>query len=183
MISGEGSRLGAEAAHRLALTGRFQMAPGLTDAEIDRVEREYGFEFADDHKAFLQAGLPVNKPPEKYPTWRHPWPDWRDGDPGELRAQLSWPADGALFDVEHNAFWHPAWGPRPAGMNDALDTARRHLTHVPKMIPVYAHRYLPATAATAIPSCRSARPTSSSTAPTLPTIWTRNSAAPGCPST
>ena len=40
------------------------MAPGLTDAEIDRAEREYGFEFADDHKAFLQAGLPVNKPPE-----------------------------------------------------------------------------------------------------------------------
>ena len=29
-------------------------------------------------------------------------------------------------------------------MNDARDTARRHLTHVPKMIPVYAHRYLPA---------------------------------------
>jgi hypothetical protein len=29
-------------------------------------------------------------------------------------------------------------------MNDALDTARRHLTHVPKMIPVYEHRNLPA---------------------------------------
>jgi hypothetical protein len=144
VISGEGFRLGAEAAHKLALTGRFQMAPGLTDAEIDRVEREYGLEFADDHKAFLQAGLPVNKPPAKYQAWRHPWPDWRDGDPGELRERLSWPADGALFDVERNAFWHPTWGPRPADMNDALDMARRHLAHVPKMIPVYAHRYLPA---------------------------------------
>jgi hypothetical protein len=120
------------------------MAPGLTDAEIDRVEREYGFEFADDHKAFLQAGLPVGKPPEKHPAWRHPWPDWRDGDPGELRAQLSCPADGVLFDVEHNAFWHPSWGQRPVELSQALSTARRHLAQAPTMIPVYAHRYLPA---------------------------------------
>ena len=144
MTSTEGARLGAEAAHKLALTGQFQMIPGLTDTEIERVEREYGFGFADDHRAFLQAGLPVNNPPEKYQAWRRPWPDWRDGDPEELRERLSWPVEGALFDVEHNAFWHPAWGPRPAGMNDALDTARRHLSQAPKMVPVYAHRYLPA---------------------------------------
>jgi hypothetical protein len=140
-MSAEGSRLGAEAAHRLALTGR-RMALGLTDAEIDRVEHDYGFEFADDHRAFLQAGLPVNDPPDR---GRHrPWPDWRDGHPGELREQLGWPVEGVLFDVRHNAFWRSSWGPRPAGMNEALDAARLHLAQAPKMIPVYAHRYLPA---------------------------------------
>ena len=85
MTSAESARLGAEAARRLALAGQFQMAPGLMDTEIDRVERAYGFEFADDHRAFLQTALPVNNPPEKYEAGRRPWPDWRDGDPEELR--------------------------------------------------------------------------------------------------
>ena len=49
-----------------------------------------------------------------------------------------------LFDVENNAAWHPAWGRRPVGTSEALDTARRHLDRAPKMIPVYEHRYLPA---------------------------------------
>ena len=134
MISSEGTRLGEEAARRLARTGQHDIGPGLTDAEFDLIERDYDFEFADDHRAFLAVGLPLNPP----------WPDWRDGDPGRLREQLGWPVEGALFDVEHNALWHPSWGPRPSDVNQALGTARQHLTRAPAMIPVYSHRYLPA---------------------------------------
>lgn len=144
MISSEGRRLGDEAARRLAQTGRYEIGPGLTGTEIARIERDYQFEFADDHRAFLAAGLPLNNPPEKGQTWSTPWPDWRDGDPGDLRRQLGWPIDGALFDVENNALWLSAWGPRPADTSTALSTARWHLVRAPKMIPVYAHRYLPA---------------------------------------
>jgi hypothetical protein len=134
VISSDGARLGEEAARRLARAGRHAIGPGLTDAECARIEREYGFEFADDHRAFLAAGLPLNRP----------WPDWRHGDPTDLRKQLDWPAEGVLFDVEHNALWHPSWGQRPAGAGQALSAARQHLTRAPAMIPVYAHRYLPA---------------------------------------
>ena len=67
VISCEGVLLGAEAARRLAETGLYECEPGLTDAEFERIEREYGFEFADDHRAFLAAGLPVNVPPEDGP--------------------------------------------------------------------------------------------------------------------
>lgn len=142
-MNSEGRRLGEEAARRLARTGRYQIGPGLTDTEIARIERTYQFEFADDHRAFLAAGLPLNNPPEEGQTWSAPWPDWRDGDPGGLREQLGWPVEGALFDVG-NGLWLPAWGQRPASTSQALDTARRHLAQAPKMIPVYAHRYLPA---------------------------------------
>ena len=113
MVSSEGARLGEEAARRLCRTGQYEIGPGLTDAEIARIERDYLFEFADDHRAFLAAGLPLNRPPEEGQTWDRPWPDWRDGDPGDLREQLGWPVEGALFDVEHNALWHPSWGQRP----------------------------------------------------------------------
>ncbi|MCF3136181.1 hypothetical protein [Streptomyces olivochromogenes] len=144
MISNEGLRLGAEAARRLAQTGLYEFEPGLTDAEFTRIEREYGFEFADDHRAFLAAGLPVNVPPEDGQTWSRPWPEWRGGDLDSLRRQLDWPVEGALLDVEHNRFWYEGWGERPADGTAALDAARHHLAEVPVLVPVYAHRYLPA---------------------------------------
>jgi hypothetical protein len=173
-VDGEGARLGAEAARRLAQSGRADIGPGLTKAEFARVERDYGFEFADDHRAFLAAGLPLNpspgprpqghrsqeqrprgprppgRPPAEQPTPEGrpsapgPWPDWRDGDPADLRQRLAWPVEGVLFDVERNAYWHPSWGRRPADPGHALSAARRHLAQAPAMIPVYSHRYLPA---------------------------------------
>ncbi|MEU0786468.1 hypothetical protein ABZ341_33420 [Streptomyces sp. NPDC006173] len=144
MISIEGARLGAEAARRLAETGLYEFEPGLTDVEFELIEREYGFEFADDHRAFLAAGLPVNVPPEDGQAWSNPWPEWRGGDLDSLRQQLDWPVEGVLLDVEHNGFWFGGWGERPADGAAALDAARHHLREVPVLVPVYAHRYLPA---------------------------------------
>ena len=98
---------------------------------------------ADDHRAFLAAGLPLNsREPRARP--RLGWPDWRHGRRRDLRKRLDWPVEGALFDVQYNALWHPSWGQRPADMSAALSAARRHLTRAPKMIPVYGRRYLPA---------------------------------------
>ena len=144
MISDDGTALGAQAALRLAQTGLYEFEPGLTDAEFARIEQEYGFEFADDHRAFLAAGLPVNVPPEEGQTWSRPWPEWRGGDLDSLRQQLDWPVEGVLFDVEHNGFWCEAWGERPIDDTAALATARDRLADVPVLVPVYGHRYLPA---------------------------------------
>ncbi|MEV5294958.1 hypothetical protein AB0K64_27420 [Streptomyces sp. NPDC053741] len=140
----EGARLGAEAARRLAQTDLFEFEPGLTDAEFARIEREYGFQFADDHRAFLAAGLPVNVAPEDGQTWSKPWPEWRSGDPDSLRNQLGWPVEGVLLSIEHNRFWYQAWGERPADDAAALATGRYRLEEVPVLVPVYAHRYVPA---------------------------------------
>lgn len=146
--SSEGPRLGVAAARRLADLGETEIAPGLTSTELARIEREYGFEFADDHRAFLAECLPFNPKPlvsDKHVVhaWEKPWPDWRHGDPKELREQLGWPGEGMLFDVEHNGVWHPSWGSRPANMTEALAKARAFLAQAPKLIPVYGHRYLP----------------------------------------
>jgi len=104
VIDSEGAFLGREAARRLAERRLVEIEPGLTAADLDHVERRFGFEFADDHRAFLAAGLPVGRG----------WPDWRDGGVEQLRDRLAWPVDGVLFDVEHNEFWRQEWGKRPA---------------------------------------------------------------------
>jgi hypothetical protein len=61
-----------------------------------------------------------------------------------LRDALTWPITGVLFDVEHDAFWDHRWGERPADTCARLQLAGEKLAAVPQLVPVYAHRYLPA---------------------------------------
>jgi hypothetical protein len=144
----EPARLGTDAANQLAQLDCCEIAPGLTDAEFARIEAEFEFEFADDHRAFLAAGLPVNTPfkpePGVYYTWEQPWPDWRNATQEDLHYRLQWPVDGVLFDVKNDVMWDPSWGERPTETDQALEIARRELARVPKLIPVYGHRFLPA---------------------------------------
>ncbi|MFF4592934.1 hypothetical protein [Amycolatopsis sp. NPDC001319] len=139
---------GVAAARRLAELGCCTIAPSLTDAEFARIEAEHGFEFADDHRAFLAAGLPMNSPfvpePDTWTTWEKPWPEWRDGDAAELRKQLDWPVDYLLWDIDKIGYWRPDWGTRPESLDAALQVARLALADVPRLVPVYAHRFLPA---------------------------------------
>jgi len=126
---------------------------GLSDAEVLRIERTFGFRFADDHRAFLAAGLPVNTRPEpRAPgvlrAHREPWPDWRHHDVETLRAGLARPVEGVVFDVETNGFWYDAWGARPDRSSQAVEVARRALAQVPVLVTVYGHRYLHAGAGT-----------------------------------
>ncbi|HYJ55325.1 MAG TPA: hypothetical protein VEX40_07380 [Mycobacterium sp.] len=127
------ARLGGDAAARLAALGVATIDGGLTDDEFARIEAAFGFEFADDHRAFLAAGLPVGGR----------WPDWRNEGRRSLRKRLKFPLDGVLFDVEWSDFWGDGWGQRPSRMKDALRTATYQLARVPRMVPLYSHRYLP----------------------------------------
>src|SRR5262249_43163790 len=44
-------------------------------------------------------------------------------------------------------FWLPEWGLQPDSLQDALQVAERAVAMAPRLIPVYAHRYLPAESA------------------------------------
>ncbi|MFG2333989.1 hypothetical protein ACGFMM_30830 [Streptomyces sp. NPDC048604] len=137
MITSSSPRLTLQVARTLQNMLHTEIGPGLTERELDAVEARFGFRFAADHRVFLSAGLPHGS---------SQWPDWRHGDPEDLAEQLAWPVEGALFDVEHNGFWHPAWPSKPTETSEALRVARSELATVPQLVPVYGHRYLPGTA-------------------------------------
>ncbi len=107
---------------------------GLSSQEISATEDRFGFVFPPDLKTLLQFALPVGE---------H-FPNWRNGPEEKLRERLAWPSEGLCFDVEHNVFWLPSWGPKPEGLNDALSVARTAVAAAPVLIPVYSHRYIPA---------------------------------------
>lgn len=123
MINSDGAPLGTRAAQRLKDLDCFEIGTGLTDAEFSRVGGEFGIEFADDHRAFLAAGLPLDYPPKPGQTWREPWPtgamailtDFASNSPGqstELRSLSS---------------TTPSWGDRPNHLTAALAVARNRL--------------------------------------------------------
>ncbi|MCX0275146.1 hypothetical protein NLM24_31555 [Nocardia zapadnayensis] len=93
-----GIRLGREAAARLAELACCEIGLGSTEPEFERIEKRYGFEFADEHRAVLAAGLPVRDLAEddaEWRTWEKPWPDWRDGAPEDLQPHLDRQVDDA----------------------------------------------------------------------------------------
>lgn len=128
------SGLGADAAARLSALGLVPTAPGLSDDEIAHLEASFGFTFADDHRDFLAAVLPVGEA----------WPNWRAAGPRTLEKQLRLPWDSILFAVQWKQFWDDGWGTRPARMKDALRSVDYQMASVPRMIPVHSHFYLPA---------------------------------------
>jgi hypothetical protein len=110
-----------------------QFHRGLSETEVDEIQRRYGFQFPPDLKSFLEEALPVSRG----------FPDWRDGSEADLKDSLAWPLEGILFDVEHNGFWMPAWGERPTEIEQAIEVARTNVSNAPQLIPIYSHRYIP----------------------------------------
>lgn len=127
--------LGERALERLRELG-IETSVGLCEAELDAIEDRFGFGFAPEHRAFLSAGLPLGRG----------WPDWRHGDQADLQFRLDGPVDGVLFDVAMNEFWATDWGPRPDDPELRDTRARNRLAQVPRLIPVFGHRFLPASA-------------------------------------
>jgi hypothetical protein len=115
-------------------TYRIEFLAGLTDAEVASVEDRFGFRFPPDLREFLQTALPYG--PQ--------FPDWRTCDVMLLSDWLDRPRQGVLFDVEHNGFWLKEWGSRPDTLTDALRVTSEYVSAAPRLIPIYAHRMMPA---------------------------------------
>ncbi len=107
---------------------------GLSDTEIAHVEERFGFSFPPDLRELLQTALPIGDD----------FPNWRSGEEEMLRSWLRSPLDGVIFDVEHNGFWLPEWGPRPEILDEALRRAEEFVAAAPRLIPIYGHRMIAA---------------------------------------
>lgn len=108
---------------------------GYTAAELERAQALFHLTFPPDLIALLRDRRPVGGP------------DWNNET--EVRALLAWPYEGLLFDVEQNGLWWCEWGERPDGMEERAEVLRDVVARAPRLIPIFSHRYLPATPARA----------------------------------
>jgi hypothetical protein len=105
-------------------------------AELDRIQDRWQLRFPPDLIALLRQ---QRNPIEGSASF-----DWLLGDEADIQRRLDWPFEGFLFDVERNGLWWPTWGPRPAEAAQRRDALRAVFATVPKLIPLFGHRYLPA---------------------------------------
>jgi len=93
-----------KAVHLLESNGVF-FEHGLSDEEIERTEKTFGFKFPPDLRPFLQTALPADI---KSPWGIGAFPNWRSGDTVEIQRRIDWPFEGIAFDIENNGFYLPA---------------------------------------------------------------------------
>lgn len=105
---------------------------GLSNDEFEQIERKYHFKFPPDLREFLSVGLPVSPG----------FVNWRNGPEEDTLWRLNWPFSSLCFDVKYSNFWLPEWGNMPRSYKSACITLRKALDKVPKLIPIYLHRYI-----------------------------------------
>lgn len=124
----------------------YEFAPGLSDAEVSEIEAAGGFTFPPDLRAFLQLGVPIGrregflKRLEIDPAF----PNWREDPAAIIANSREWVLGAFLDDIEDNDYWRDEWGARPPDINEAHAIAQRHVEAAPLLIPIHAHRFLPA---------------------------------------
>lgn len=123
----------------LLQVGHLAFDPGLTDEEVERTERKFGFRFPPDLRAFLQTVMPAH-------IGFH---DWRDGDESWLRSCLQSPLQewlqylGHVNQAEDDPLWPPEWGTKPKSLSDARNIVSAKIAEAPKLIPIYHAAYIP----------------------------------------
>jgi hypothetical protein len=122
---------------------------GLTDDQIDDVERQWSVRFPPDYRLFLRRLHSVDRPQvgaqfvgdKLRPAERPSFYNWLT-DVETLREYLDWPLEGLLFDVENADLWQPAWGARPDTRQGRAALVRALAASAPRLIPIFSHRYL-----------------------------------------
>ena len=106
---------------------------GLSAAELASAQEQTETVFPDDLCELLTTTLPTGKA----------FPDWRHGPRWAMEEWREWVVRGFQFSVEHDDFWPPEWGERPAEPQDARNAVPQLLAAAPAMIPIFAHRAIP----------------------------------------
>lgn len=124
--------------------------PGMAQAEIDRLEADFGATFPEDYRAFLAILNAPDTPAHWYlyqgatlepAPHRNIFTDWSAGFADAERADKDLKA-GLLFDVEHSAVWKDEWGKRPTEAHDLAARIEELVDAAPKLIPLHSHRFL-----------------------------------------
>jgi hypothetical protein len=112
--------------------GGIDISPGLQPSERSTIEAALGLKLPPDFAELLEAGVPTG---DRFPDWH--------GGAAAIAGLVAAPVEGIVFDVEQNGLWLEEWGPRPLADSDAIRVATNALAHVPPLVPVWGHRYLP----------------------------------------
>lgn len=120
---------------------------GLSEAQIQQIEEIGNFQFPPDLRAFLNYAVPINHnkiSADGEIIEGGYFPNWHDDPQAILFGSREWVEGAFRFDIEHNQFWLAEWGAQPENLEARYNIAIHALEQAPFLIPIYAHRFLPA---------------------------------------
>lgn len=129
---------------------------GLSEAQIEEIERRWSLHFPPDYRLFLRVLHAVDRPKRgaKYteyveggepshlvPNEKPSFYNWLT-DAEALQQAFDWLVEGLQFDVEYNGLWLPSWGAMPSRLATQRARVRKLVAAAPRLIPIIGHRYL-----------------------------------------
>jgi hypothetical protein len=126
---------------------------GLTDNEINNIEKKYTIKFTPEHREFLKILHTIDRMEvvktepfdENTETQERELPffyNWLQHDE-LIKECFNWPLKTILEDVRgQNKVWLESWGTFTDNENKATQVVTNWYCNVPKLIPLTAHRFL-----------------------------------------
>lgn len=122
---------------------------GLSEQEIAAIEQRYHLHFPPDYRVFLKTLHSVDRPQvgagykghEMVPITEPSFYNWQT-DTEAIQYAYERLVSGLFFDVQYDDLWLQSWGTKPATAEAQEARVRELVNAAPKLIPVFAHRYL-----------------------------------------
>lgn len=114
---------------------------GLTQSEIKKIESEYSLKLPQDFIDFYTHVVLIG---DLFYNWR----DFSKENISKNKEKMTkYIEQGITFDIENNNFWYKKWGRKPLDKHQQLAVFFKEFAHIPKLIPIYGHRFMPTTIA------------------------------------
>jgi len=111
---------------------------GLSEYELEIVEKSIGYGLPEDYRLFLKTALPVS-----YKGNYEQFPKWRSNPEEEAHDTKANLYSLFEFDIINNNFWHSSFGEKPNTTAEAIKQAINIVDSWPPLIRIYAHRFIP----------------------------------------
>ncbi len=125
-------------ANQLKAAG-IQFSDGLTEAEIQKIEKIYDIRFPESLRSFYRLGVPFSEDENEFPRWT----DVSDANISKIKERIQAPIKQLLFPIKKEDFWLSGWGKRAESTDEAIAQFMEIAMKAPRLIPIYSHRYVP----------------------------------------
>ena len=127
-----------ERIREILTNNEIKLFEGLTDEEFEKIENFYSIKFPTSLRILYKSFLP------EFYNWR----DFSEENVEKIKDYLNAPLQGILFDIQYNDFWKKCFGQKTDNINENKRIALEYLKNannetVPKLIPIYSHRFVP----------------------------------------
>jgi hypothetical protein len=116
-----------------------EIAEGLTEAEIYKIEEIYDIRFPESLRRFYSYGVPFSENENGFPQWTN----FSDANIAKIKERIQAPIDWLLLPVKKENYWLPNWGKRPESTDEAIKQFTEIAGKALRLIPLYSHRYMP----------------------------------------